>query len=83
MSEALGAAINFGYSDDFFFFLNRIQALTNLDNFASGALLRKLGFQEEGILRQFGHWKGESHDLKVFSLLRDEMKRSSFSNIST
>ena len=75
MTEALGAIISYGYSEDFFFYLNRFQALTYLDNTASRGLLTKLGFEEEGILRKFGHWKGQSHDLRIYSLLRNEWNK--------
>ena len=70
MTEALRTMINLGYSGVFTFSLNRIQALTYLDHETSGLLLRKLGFQEEGILREWGYWKHAYHDLRVYSLLR-------------
>ena len=72
MTEALTAAINFGYSNRFFFALNRIQALTYVESEASIGLLRKLGFQEEGIRRAYAYWKNQFHDLRCFSLLRRE-----------
>jgi ribosomal-protein-alanine N-acetyltransferase len=72
MSEALRAAIDFGFSERFFFSLNRIEALTFLEHEASIGLLRKLGFQEEGIRRQAGYWKGAYHDLRSFALLRQD-----------
>jgi ribosomal-protein-alanine N-acetyltransferase len=72
MTEALEAAIAFAYSDRFFFQMNRIQALTYLNNQASIGLLRKLGFREEGIRREYGYWKDRFHDLRCFSLLRRE-----------
>jgi len=52
--------------------INRIQADTILGNVASEKVLLKLGFNEEGIRRQSAYWKNEYHDLKSFSLLRDE-----------
>jgi ribosomal-protein-alanine N-acetyltransferase len=72
MTEALTAIINFAYSGRFFFPLNRIQALTYLDNEASAGLLKGLGFQEEGVWRAYGYWKNQFHDLRCFSLLRRE-----------
>jgi ribosomal-protein-alanine N-acetyltransferase len=72
MTEALTAMLDFCYGDRFFFRLNRVQALTELENRASIGLLRKLGFQEEGVLRAYGHWRGRFHDLCCFSLLRRE-----------
>ena len=70
MTEALTAVINFAYSDQFFFYLNRIQALTYVGNQASIGLLMKLGFQEEGLRREAGYWENQYHDLRSFSLLR-------------
>ena len=70
MAEALRAVIDYGFSDAFPFWLNRIEALTYVDHEASAGLLRRLGFQGEGIRREYGHWKGQSHDLRSFSLLR-------------
>lgn len=72
MTEALKTVIEFAYSEAFFFHLNRIQAVTYIDNKASIGLLEKLGFQEEGIRREAGYWKGKYHNLRSFSLLRRE-----------
>jgi len=52
--------------------LNRIQGDTVPGNQASEAVLKKLGFKEEGLLRESGYWKGQFHDLKCFGLLRSE-----------
>lgn len=52
--------------------LNRIQADTVPGNHASEALLRRLGFKEEGLRRESGYWKDTFHDLKCFGLLRSE-----------
>jgi [ribosomal protein S5]-alanine N-acetyltransferase len=38
-------------------------------------LLKKIGFKEEGLLRDYGFWKGDFHDLKMFSLLRKDRYR--------
>ena len=70
MTEALSAVIEYAFSERFFFWLNRIEALTYLEQEASIGLLKKLGFKEEGIRREYGHWKGDRHDLRSFALLR-------------
>jgi len=70
MTEALTAMISFCYGEDFPFHLNRIRALTEMGNIASIALLSKLGFVEEGVHREYGYWKDQYHDVRVFSLLR-------------
>lgn len=56
--------------------LNRIQADTVPGNHASEALLRRLGFKEEGIRRESGYWKNAFHDLKCFGLLRSEFNET-------
>jgi [ribosomal protein S5]-alanine N-acetyltransferase len=72
MTEALKAIIDFAYSDRFPFPLNRIQALTYAESPGSIGLLRKLSFQEEGIRRAYAYWKNQFHDLRCFSLLRQD-----------
>ena len=52
--------------------LNRVEAQVHPDNRASLALLKKLGFVEEGRLREVGYWAGVHHDLLQYSLLRRE-----------
>ena len=52
--------------------LNRIQADTVPGNNTSEALLRRLGFKEEGLRRESGYWKNAFHDLKCFGLLKSE-----------
>jgi ribosomal-protein-alanine N-acetyltransferase len=69
MSEALKAIINWGFERLNF---NRIEAMVMLDNIASKKLLEKLTFREEGILREYAFWKGEFHDLRMFSRLKKD-----------
>ena len=64
------AIIGYGFSEEFRFRLNRIEAITTMEHEASVGLLKKLGFQEEGIRREYGYWKGQCHDVRSFSLLR-------------
>lgn len=54
--------------------LYRIQADTMAGNQSSEYLLRKLGFNEEGIRRASGYWKNQYHDLKCYGLLKPEFK---------
>ena len=73
MTEAVSAVLKRVYSGSLRCGeLNRIQADTIPGNIASEKVLLKLGFKEEGIRRQSGYWKGRYHDLKCYSLLRDE-----------
>lgn len=69
MVEALRPILSYGFTQ---YGLNRIQATTDLDSSRSIATLKRLGFQEEGVLRESGFWKGQFHDVRCFSLLRSE-----------
>jgi ribosomal-protein-alanine N-acetyltransferase len=73
MTEALKVIVGFGFEE---MRLNRIEAMVMLENIASIRLLEKLGFQEEGILREYGYWKGKFHDLKLFSRLKKDWLRN-------
>ncbi|BAZ38733.1 hypothetical protein NIES4101_46750 [Calothrix sp. NIES-4101] len=67
MSEALKTILKFAFECTE---LNRIEATVMLENIPSMKLLEKLGFIQEGILREYGFWKGEFHNLHIFSLLK-------------
>ena len=69
MTEALTAMIEFGFRE---MALHRVEADVTVGNDASARVLEKLGFHEEGLLRQRGYWRGEYHDLRFFGLLRPE-----------
>ncbi len=72
-SEALHKIISAAFAGQLpFTELHRIQADTMLGNHASEAVLRKLGFVEEGVRRGSGYWKGAFHDLKCFGLLKSD-----------
>lgn len=71
MSEALTIVIRFGFNT---LRLNRLQALVVPGNDASAGLLRKLGFSEEGLLRDYAFFKGRYQDLRCFSLLKREYR---------
>ena len=71
MSEALTIVNRFGFKT---VNLNRLQALVMPGNIASQKLLAKLGFTEEGLLRQHTFFKGAYQDFISLSLLRYELK---------
>jgi [ribosomal protein S5]-alanine N-acetyltransferase len=78
--EAVDAMLNYCFTANFPFSINRITASTNLDSARSIKLLSKLGFTEEGILRQYGYWKSKFHDVRLFSILHSEWKAKSYAN---
>ena len=53
--------------------LNRIEGTCMLENTASARVMEKLGMTFEGILRKRSYAKSRFHDLKLYSILRDEM----------
>ncbi len=67
MSEALGALLDHGFSS---LSLNRINALVHPENFRSSRLLERCCFEKEGIMREFGFWKGAFHDMSLYALLK-------------
>ncbi|MFO7820268.1 MAG: GNAT family protein [Halanaerobacter sp.] len=67
MSEAIKEIIRFGFRK---MRLNRVQALVEPPNEASRQLLKSIGFQEEGLLREYMFYKGEYKDLVIYSLLK-------------
>ena len=71
MLEALGALLQYGYYQMQF---NRIQALVEPPNAASRGILGKLGFQEEGLLRQYERSKGQFIDLILYAMLKEDFE---------
>ena len=73
MTEALDAVIGFGFRE---VGLNRIQAVVMPENDGSNKLLEKLGFQREGVSREYENWGEKGYvDVLMFSLLRCEYER--------
>ncbi len=69
ITEALKAVIDFGFNN---LEINRIEAEVMQGNMASEKVLEKLGFKNEGILRQWMYWNGNHYDMTMFSLLRGD-----------
>lgn len=69
MTEALRVILQFGFDT---VGLQSVVAKIMLDNIASRNLLKKLGFQSQGVLKQHRFWKGQHHDLEQFSLTKTE-----------
>ncbi|MBI4927328.1 MAG: GNAT family N-acetyltransferase [Anaerolineae bacterium] len=71
MAEALRAAIAHGFDH---MQLNRIDALVYVENERSAKLLQRLGFTQEGVLRDYFCLDGKYYDHFLFSLLQREWK---------
>ncbi|WP_334074717.1 MULTISPECIES: GNAT family protein [Paenibacillus] len=72
MSETLRTVIRYGYET---MGLNRIEGLVDPRNEASRKLLGALGFQEEGLLREYQKTEEGFVDLIMFSLLEKDYDR--------
>lgn len=73
--EAVTAVLNYCFTESFPITVNRVTATTDLNAERSISLLKKLNFVEEGIMREYGFWKGQYHDVRLFSLLRHEFNQ--------
>ena len=69
MTEAMQALLRFGFEVRN---LHRVEAKVRLGNDASMRLLQRLGFQEEGMLRESLFLNNHFFDVKIFSLLKSE-----------
>nr|WP_255508280.1 GNAT family protein [Exiguobacterium sp. Helios] len=78
--EAVRAVLAHGFNE---WDLNRIEALVLPDNTASQRLLERLGFQREGLLRQYEKTRGQFDDLYMYSLLKTEWQDGSVHNKNT
>lgn len=72
MSEAVQAVLAYGFEN---MQLNRVQAHALPGNAASLGLLTRLGFQREGLLRQYRFYRGRYNDEVLLSLLQDEYQK--------
>lgn len=69
MREALRSTLNFGFIN---MGLHRIEADASIYNDASIALLKSIGFQQEGIQREQYYEDGEYHDLVMLAILETD-----------
>jgi ribosomal-protein-alanine N-acetyltransferase len=56
--------------------LERVGAYTNVDHVRSQRALEHIGFEREGVLRGFHRHRGQSLDVAVYSLLREDWLES-------
>jgi len=69
MTEALSAIIQYGFDQ---MGLHRIEVLISHQNKRSQTLIRRLGFEREGVLRDHYFVEGRFSDDVIFSLLKEE-----------
>jgi ribosomal-protein-alanine N-acetyltransferase len=69
MAEVLPAILRHGHDA---MGLHRLEALVTPGNVASAAVLRRCGFRREGILRNYGFWKGRFWDQELYARLASD-----------
>lgn len=67
-SEAVSEVLSYGFD---VMGLTRIGAVVFIENEASNKLLEKVGFQKEGVLRNYMYQDGKSYDTNVYSLIKE------------
>jgi len=65
--EAVDRVVSFGFQE---MDLMRIGAIVFTENEASNKLLTRLGFEKEGILKNYMHQNGVPYDTNIFSLTK-------------
>lgn len=71
MKEALSLVIDFGFES---MGLNRIEGLCHPNNSRMIGLMNTLGFQKEGVLRQYRQTPYGFEDIALYALLREEWR---------
>lgn len=66
-TEVITKVLEFGLND---LGLTRIGAVVFVENIASNQLLLSLGFEKEGVLKQYMYQNGIAHDTYVYGLLK-------------
>ena len=69
MTEALVRMLAYCFTE---LRLNRIEAQYEVDNPASGAVMRNAGMHHEGTLRKRLFNKGRFHDMELYAILKEE-----------
>ncbi|PSL45314.1 ribosomal-protein-alanine N-acetyltransferase [Chitinophaga niastensis] len=70
ITEAMQEVIQYGLSA---LALKRIEAEVLPGNIASEKVLEKSGFKQEGLLREWMVWNGESYDINMYALLKRDL----------
>ena len=71
MRQALTLVLDFGFQQ---MSLNRVEAVVFRDNVPSCGLLESLGFEREGLLREYECLRGRYEDMFMYSLLRRDWR---------
>lgn len=69
ITEVLREMVRYSFSAQSLFPVHRIEAIVAPPNSASIRVLEKLGFQREGLRREFAFWNGSYQDVLLYALL--------------
>lgn len=72
MTEALTAYLRFIFDQNI---IHRIEALHDVDNPASGKVMKKAGMKEEGLLKERIYYKMRYASVRLYAAIRDEWLR--------
>ncbi|NGM84793.1 GNAT family N-acetyltransferase [Paenibacillus sp. 7124] len=71
MTEVIQKIIEFGFNN---LGLNRIEAFVEPENVGSRKVLEKIGFSEEGTLKEHFYWRNRFVDTVIYALLKKDYK---------
>lgn len=71
MTEVIPKIIEFGFNN---LGLNRIEAFVEPENIGSRKVLEKVGFREEGTLKEHFYWRNRFVDNVLLALLKKDYK---------
>ena len=71
MTEAIEKIIEYGFND---LGLNRIEAFVEPENVGSRTVLEKVGFREEGLLKEHYFWRNRFVDNVIYAFLKKDYK---------
>ena len=71
-TEATAAICHYAFKFGLVSKIHRIQAITHAENLSSIRVLKKIGFQSEGEMRDYGFWSGAYHNMFRFSRLESD-----------
>lgn len=69
MTEVIPKIVEFGFNH---LGLNRIEAFVEPENMGSRKVLKKVGFKEEGILKEHFYWRNRFVDIVIYALLKKD-----------
>ena len=72
MTEALAEVLRFSFEE---LGIHRVEAQHEIENGASGAVMRKCGMPKEGTLRGRLYNKGRYVDVDLYAILREDYAR--------